>query len=754
MSRLSITVLVGLAVLASGVAGARELDCVPYSGLPSPLGSCSLPLQGRASTAIAYGSDHLLVCHSTGLEVYDVSAAGDPHLAGQVEDLQLYGGWAHAAIVGLYAYLPGAPALIVDLSDQEQPSVATDLGEDFEDFAVHGNLVAGKTMYDTRLLDCSDPLAPVAIGTIDRRGDVEFVGDLLAVLGYGIWLYDISNPAAPVLVASIEYPVNQGYEYLAATAVLDVDLIGDQLILATNSFVETGSWIFGTYAITNNLGRRRVDLSIPGAPAEIVYLPTRTTNEIPPFLNYNLTRHGSYMIDGREVFDPLSADLAALSILPTSHPIPGGVVDLGDGRGAVCDNGNVSIIPLADPPVANIAAPLIHANTTHGSYTAAGVGDGFLAHLSTSGGDEDEYTSTLLLFAQPGEEAAEVEVYQTYNPPLDLACAGSTLVAGHRLFRVNLDLTLTEYASPLPWNLRQLYLKDASRLAVVVDNPGSADDLQLWDLSDLANPALLGQTALQSTLGIVRDVVWRDNLVLIAAWGGLSLVRTDDEANPAVAALLPRDDARWVAPAAPGMALLQAGTELVRVDVGNPDAPSVAVAVNAGVLTGRPLIQKGLAYTSVEGLLSLYDAETLAPLGTLAVDETIGHLGLWNGALVGAGRTFSGFAFLPPACEIELTPVDDMPVAAALLLGAAPNPFNPQTVVRFRLDREQSVRLAVFDARGRLTRELAGGVWAAGEHLVGWDGRDAAGRPAAAGVYLLRLETEVGCQTAKAALVK
>ncbi|MDD5719918.1 MAG: FlgD immunoglobulin-like domain containing protein, partial [Candidatus Krumholzibacteria bacterium] len=60
----------------------------------------------------------------------------------------------------------------------------------------------------------------------------------------------------------------------------------------------------------------------------------------------------------------------------------------------------------------------------------------------------------------------------------------------------------------------------------------------------------------------------------------------------------------------------------------------------------------------------------------------------------------------------------------------------------------------VFDARGRLVRELASGRWAAGEHHVHWDGRAADGQPAAAGIYMLRLEAECGVQNVKAALVK
>jgi Peptidase family M1 domain/FlgD Ig-like domain/Peptidase M1 N-terminal domain len=68
-----------------------------------------------------------------------------------------------------------------------------------------------------------------------------------------------------------------------------------------------------------------------------------------------------------------------------------------------------------------------------------------------------------------------------------------------------------------------------------------------------------------------------------------------------------------------------------------------------------------------------------------------------------------------------------------------PNPFNPQTVVPFRLARAMSVTLDIYDARGRLVRRLAEGAFAEGDHRVRWDGTDNAGQGAASGNYFARL---------------
>jgi flagellar hook assembly protein FlgD len=69
-----------------------------------------------------------------------------------------------------------------------------------------------------------------------------------------------------------------------------------------------------------------------------------------------------------------------------------------------------------------------------------------------------------------------------------------------------------------------------------------------------------------------------------------------------------------------------------------------------------------------------------------------------------------------------------------------PNPFATSTRFEFTLEEPGPVRVAVFDARGRLVRVLDEGVRNAGRYEEVWDGRDAGGRAVASGVYFYRLE--------------
>ncbi len=81
-------------------------------------------------------------------------------------------------------------------------------------------------------------------------------------------------------------------------------------------------------------------------------------------------------------------------------------------------------------------------------------------------------------------------------------------------------------------------------------------------------------------------------------------------------------------------------------------------------------------------------------------------------------------------------------LASPLVAGmtAAPNPFNPQTEIRFTLPAGGDVKLTIFDVRGRAVRTLVSGTLAAGAHAIVWNGRNDAGRAQASGVYLALLE--------------
>jgi len=69
-----------------------------------------------------------------------------------------------------------------------------------------------------------------------------------------------------------------------------------------------------------------------------------------------------------------------------------------------------------------------------------------------------------------------------------------------------------------------------------------------------------------------------------------------------------------------------------------------------------------------------------------------------------------------------------------------PNPFNPETRIRFELAEPVGVKLVIYDLLGRKVRLLTSGTLDAGQHIVNWDGRNDAGAPVSSGVYIYRIK--------------
>jgi len=96
-------------------------------------------------------------------------------------------------------------------------------------------------------------------------------------------------------------------------------------------------------------------------------------------------------------------------------------------------------------------------------------------------------------------------------------------------------------------------------------------------------------------------------------------------------------------------------------------------------------------------------------------------------------------------CSIFTTTMPDpvtaapVPAAEALALTAAPNPFNPLTVLSFEVPSAGFASLEILDVRGRRVARPVHGELTAGEHQVRWEARDEAGRALPSGVYLARL---------------
>ena len=87
-----------------------------------------------------------------------------------------------------------------------------------------------------------------------------------------------------------------------------------------------------------------------------------------------------------------------------------------------------------------------------------------------------------------------------------------------------------------------------------------------------------------------------------------------------------------------------------------------------------------------------------------------------------------------------------------------PNPFNPSTTISFYLDKTSEVKLAVYDALGRLVKVLLNDQLSEGHHDIEWNSTNYSGASVGSGVYIYKIivkaENELFSQSKKMIMVK
>jgi len=83
-----------------------------------------------------------------------------------------------------------------------------------------------------------------------------------------------------------------------------------------------------------------------------------------------------------------------------------------------------------------------------------------------------------------------------------------------------------------------------------------------------------------------------------------------------------------------------------------------------------------------------------------------------------------------------------------------PNPFNPNTAIRYDVAQAGHVRLTIYNVRGQVVRSLVNEPRSRGRYTELWDGLGDRGEPMASGVYFYRLTAGAFEQTRKMVLLK
>lgn len=108
--------------------------------------------------------------------------------------------------------------------------------------------------------------------------------------------------------------------------------------------------------------------------------------------------------------------------------------------------------------------------------------------------------------------------------------------------------------------------------------------------------------------------------------------------------------------------------------------------------------------------------------------------------------------------EVEIIPTgagqDNAAECQTAMQGCFPNPFNPETRIRFSLHQAADVRLDIYNVRGQLVRTLVNQRLDAGNHSAIWSGRNDRGQSVSSGIYFCRFTGGGVSQTHKLMLMK
>ncbi len=69
-----------------------------------------------------------------------------------------------------------------------------------------------------------------------------------------------------------------------------------------------------------------------------------------------------------------------------------------------------------------------------------------------------------------------------------------------------------------------------------------------------------------------------------------------------------------------------------------------------------------------------------------------------------------------------------------------PNPFNPETTIRFNIPKTSQVIVIIFNNLGQEIRRLVDKQYEAGQHKIVWDGRDNSGKAMASNMYIYQIQ--------------
>lgn len=582
-----------------------------------------------------------------------------------------------------------------------------------------------------KILDLSNPPAPQLLAAIDTLGACQAVDSdstyLYIAAGEKLHILDIGNPAAPaysgaVSVAGMDVravAADGGIAYLgdenAGLLIADVHNPVNPLILG---MLDTGKQTTAIrlrgdlgFITTAEYGLRIIERSNPAAPVEIAGWPSPgralglAFGEVPSTgtaLDHVFIADYSAGVRAVAISDP-AAPLES-SYLKVTAPSGGGISFGKAYRAEVIDQTayiaygweGLKIVDVSDPQQPQLLGKL---NTPGDARDVRVRGD--VAYIA----DWDPGLRVIdVSNPQQPQETSLLRIGRTRQ----LALAGGFLYAaagdsGLVIFDVDTP------SSPLPVAALNGYHGRAIAVEGALAALAEQQQVRFFEVGDPAQPLAGGSTG-PLPGGGCDGLAIAGHYAYIPDGDTLRIFDLADPAAPQPLGKIALGATAYDVAVQPPYAAVAAGSAGLRIyDISDANLPQLAGYYDGEAFARGVALQNDLLYVSEEnGGLSIYRFE-----GPAALDAP-----------------------------------DDLPSAYALHQNF-PNPFNPQTVIRYRLPAAGRVTLEVFNLLGQKVATLVNRLQPAGEHRVIFraDGLSS-------GVYFYRMRSENFESTQKMLLIQ
>ncbi len=192
--------------------------------------------------------------------------------------------------------------------------------------------------------------------------------------------------------------------------------------------------------------------------------------------------------------------------------------------------------------------------------------------------------------------------------------------------------------------------------------------------------------------------------------------------------------------------------------LGKPVSYAYTVQLAGDPVVNRQFLPKVWAKRKIESLLVKYYIQTPNSEAANSLKEQIVALSRAYGVI----SPFTSFENDPTqggtigVSERNVQPPNTVSVNSFELLGNYPNPFNPSTTIRVKLNLNYSgtIAIRIYNVLGQVVRVIRFDASGAGVYDVRWDGRSASGRPLPSGIYFYAVEFRDKVLVGKMNLVK